>query len=257
MIGANDLARFVPPAQAAASLAAAVTALRATGTDVVVVPAPDMSSVPFVPPAFRPVVRAACAQLQQHQAAAVEAAGGRMAAVPPRSAGRSPATRRMFSADRFHPSSAGYAAIAAALAPHVVGSPSAAGTAPQPDGCQGSRACEQSRQGAGLAGRRQLVELGPAGEAVGQHDGVRPEVLDGGQQLLLGDRPPRRRGGRVSTPQLPASPQQPPSRVTRAPALGQQRRVGRPAEHRGVVAVRLRDDLDAAQARRRATPAWR
>ena len=35
----------------------------------------------------------------------------------------------MFSADRFHPSSAGYARIAAALAPHVLGrAPAPAGT---------------------------------------------------------------------------------------------------------------------------------
>ena len=119
VIGANDLARFVPPAQAAGSLASAVTALRASGADVVVVPAPDLSSVPFVPPAFRAAVRSASVQLQQHQAAAVEAAGGRMAAV--HEAGEAFAgDPAMFSADRFHPSSAGYAAIAASLTPAVV-----------------------------------------------------------------------------------------------------------------------------------------
>jgi lysophospholipase L1-like esterase len=119
VIGANDLARFVPPAQAAASLAAAVTALRASGADVVVVPAPDMSSVPFVPPAFRAAVRAASLQLQQHQTAAVEAAGGRMAAVDEVNLAFA-GDLSMFSADRFHPSSAGYAAIASALAPAVL-----------------------------------------------------------------------------------------------------------------------------------------
>jgi lysophospholipase L1-like esterase len=119
VIGANDLARFVPPAQAGASLAAAVTALRSTGTDVVVVPAPDMSSVPLVPPAFRAAVRAASVQLQRHQAAAVESAGGTVAVVA--EVGRAfAADAAMFSADRFHPSSAGYAAIAAALAPVVL-----------------------------------------------------------------------------------------------------------------------------------------
>jgi lysophospholipase L1-like esterase len=119
VIGANDLARFVPPAQAAASLASAVTALRGSRADVVVVPAPDMSSVPFVPPAFRAAVRAASQQLQQHQAAAVEAAGGRMA--PVHEVGVAFAgDPAMFSTDRFHPSSAGYAAIAAALTPAVL-----------------------------------------------------------------------------------------------------------------------------------------
>jgi lysophospholipase L1-like esterase len=120
MIGANDLARFLPPEQAAAALAEAVTALRARGADVVAVPAPDMSMVPFVPPAFRSLVRAACAQLQQRQAAVVEAAGGFVAGVAAEVAGAFAADPAMFSADRFHPSSAGYARIAAALAPSVL-----------------------------------------------------------------------------------------------------------------------------------------
>jgi lysophospholipase L1-like esterase len=119
VIGANDLARFVPPAQAAAFLAAAVTALRSTGTDVVVVPAPDMSSVPFVPPAFRAAVRAASLQLQDHQAVAVEAAGGHLAAVHEVNVAFA-GDLSLFSGDRFHPSSAGYAAIAHALAPAVL-----------------------------------------------------------------------------------------------------------------------------------------
>ena len=120
VVGANDLARFVPPAQAAAALGAAVTGLRAHGTEVVVVPAPDMSSVPFVPPAFRPVVQAACAQLQRLQAQAAEAAGGRVAAVAAAVASLFTADPALFSADRFHPSSAGYSAIAEALTPFVV-----------------------------------------------------------------------------------------------------------------------------------------
>ena len=120
VIGANDLARFVSPEQAAASLAAAVAALDAAGTDVVVVPAPDMSSVPFVPPAFRSLVRAACARLQQRQAEVVEAAGGTVADIAAEVDLAFAADPAMFSADRFHPSSAGYARIAAALAPTVV-----------------------------------------------------------------------------------------------------------------------------------------
>ena len=120
VIGANDLARFIPPEQAAAALAVAVTALRSRGTDVVAVPAPDMSTVPFVPPAFRPLVRAACAQLQQRQAAVVEAAGGSVAGVAAEVAGAFAVDPAMFSTDRFHPSSAGYARIAAALTPSVL-----------------------------------------------------------------------------------------------------------------------------------------
>lgn len=119
VVGANDLARFVPSAQAAGFLGAAVTALRSLGTDVVVVPAPDMSSVPFVPPAFRAAVRAASLQLQAHQTTVVETAGGSMAAVHEVDVAFA-GDPALFSADRFHPSSAGYGAIAHALAPAVL-----------------------------------------------------------------------------------------------------------------------------------------
>jgi lysophospholipase L1-like esterase len=120
VVGANDLARFVPPADAARSLAAALGALRADGSDVVVVPAPDMSVVPFVPPAFRSVVQAACSVLQREQEAVARAAGARFADVGPAVGAAFAADPGMFSADRFHPSSEGYARIAQALAPHVL-----------------------------------------------------------------------------------------------------------------------------------------
>jgi lysophospholipase L1-like esterase len=120
VIGANDLARFVPPARAAAALGDAVRLLRSAGTDVVVVPAPDMSSIPFVPPAFRSAVRAACAQLQRGQAAAAEAAGCTVATVATEVHDAFAGDPDMFAADRFHPSSAGYARIAAALVPYVL-----------------------------------------------------------------------------------------------------------------------------------------
>ena len=119
VIGANDLTRLVPPERAAASLAEALRVLRAAGTDVVLVPAPDMSHVPFVPPAFRPLVQAACAQLRQRQVAVAAATGATVVAVADvnRAFGSDPS---LFAADRFHPSSAGYARIAAALAPAVL-----------------------------------------------------------------------------------------------------------------------------------------
>jgi lysophospholipase L1-like esterase len=120
VIGANDLARFRPPEQATAELAAATAALRATGADVVVVPAPDMSMVPFVPPAFRSLVRAACTQLQIRQAAVAEAEGASVAAVSTAVSEAFVADPALFSGDRFHPSSAGYARIAAEVAPTVL-----------------------------------------------------------------------------------------------------------------------------------------
>jgi lysophospholipase L1-like esterase len=119
VIGANDLTRLVPPEQAAASLDEALRVLRAAGTDVVLVPAPDMSHVPLVPPAFRPLVQAACAQLRQRQVAVATANGATVVPVADvnQAFGTDPA---LFAADRFHPSSAGYARIAAALAPAVL-----------------------------------------------------------------------------------------------------------------------------------------
>jgi lysophospholipase L1-like esterase len=120
VVGANDLARFVPPADAARQLAGAVAGLQAAGSDVVVVPAPDMSVVPFVPPAFRSIVQAACSVLQREQEAVARAAGATFADLGPDVGGAFAADPALFSADRFHPSSAGYARIAEALAPHVV-----------------------------------------------------------------------------------------------------------------------------------------
>jgi lysophospholipase L1-like esterase len=120
VIGANDLARFVPADQATTSLAAAVAALRSAGTDVVVVPAPDMSSVPFVPPAFRVVVRAACHHLRRRQAAVARAAGATVADIAAEVARAFSTDPGLFAADRFHPSSVGYARIAAAVAPSVL-----------------------------------------------------------------------------------------------------------------------------------------
>jgi lysophospholipase L1-like esterase len=120
VIGANDLARFVPPAQAAADLGSAVSALRGAGAEVAVVPAPDLALVPWIPAAYRSLVSAACAQLQARQGDAVRQAGGVVAALGADLDAAFAADPAMFAADRFHPSSAGYARIAAALTPTVL-----------------------------------------------------------------------------------------------------------------------------------------
>lgn len=119
VVGANDVPRMVPPERSAAVLNTAVAALRSAGATVVVVPAPDLSTVPWVPPALRDGLRAACAELRRRQVAVAEAAGAAVAPVADLSTtfATDPA---LFSADRFHPSSAGYARIAAAVAPTVV-----------------------------------------------------------------------------------------------------------------------------------------
>ncbi|WP_448614039.1 GDSL-type esterase/lipase family protein [Modestobacter sp. URMC 112] len=120
VVGANDLTRQVPPATAAGALGAAVRELRAHGAEVLVVPTPDLSSVAWVPPALRPLVAAVSDGLRARQTAVAEAAGAVVAPVSAALSRAFEADPALFSADRFHPSSAGYALVADALAPHLL-----------------------------------------------------------------------------------------------------------------------------------------
>ena len=120
VIGANDLTHLEPVEPAVRALADGVRRLRAAGAEVVVAPAPDLSAVPHVPVFLREVVRTAGAAFREQQVAAVLAEGGRVAD-PDQRASRAFATDpSLFSADRFHPSSAGYAVIADSLLPVLV-----------------------------------------------------------------------------------------------------------------------------------------
>jgi lysophospholipase L1-like esterase len=120
VIGANDLTHFEPVDLAVAALAEAVRRLRAVDTEVVVAPAPDLSAVPHVPVLLRQVVRDGSALYRQRQAEAVLAAGGRVADPAQRASRAFAVDASLFSADRFHPSSAGYAVIADAVLPALV-----------------------------------------------------------------------------------------------------------------------------------------
>lgn len=120
IVGANDLTHFVPAQQAADQLGQAVRALRAAGTQVVVCPAPDLSVLPWVPEQVRAMVRAGSTLLRRAQTRAALAEGARVADVEDSTSARFAADAGLFCADRFHPSSAGYALIAAALAPAVL-----------------------------------------------------------------------------------------------------------------------------------------
>jgi lysophospholipase L1-like esterase len=105
---------------AARTLGKAVRELRAAGAEVVVAPAPDLSSVPHVPVFLREVVRTASEQLRDLQVAAVLAEGGRVADPDHRASHAFARDPSLFSADRFHPSSAGYAVIADSILPALV-----------------------------------------------------------------------------------------------------------------------------------------
>jgi lysophospholipase L1-like esterase len=117
VIGANDLTSFTPPAVGAQLLGDAVTDLRAAGGRVLVIPAPDLGLVSHVPPAFREFVSQASHAYALAQADAVRRAGGTAAEFDTQLLDRFGTDRTLFSADRFHPSPAGYALIAEAVAP--------------------------------------------------------------------------------------------------------------------------------------------
>jgi lysophospholipase L1-like esterase len=120
IVGANDLTHLVPAARAAADLREAVRRLRAARCEVVLAPAPDLSAVPRVPAQLRELVRVASAELRRAQVDAATALGARIADADAATSRAFASDRSMFSADRFHPSSAGYATIAAALLPAVL-----------------------------------------------------------------------------------------------------------------------------------------
>lgn len=126
VIGANDLTHLVPTQQAARQLGDAVRALRTAGTQVVVAPAPDLSVVPWVPPQMRELVKSGSAVLRQAQSSAALAEGARVADLNGSTSATFAADPSLFSGDGFHPSSAGYALIAAALTPAVLAASAAA-----------------------------------------------------------------------------------------------------------------------------------
>jgi len=120
VIGANDLTHFVPQDQAVEHLRRAVRDLRAQDVQVVVAPAPDLSIVPYVPVAMRAVVQAGSLALRGSQVSATLEEGGRVADATSGTSKAFAGDRSLFSRDRFHPSSAGYEVIAAALVPVVL-----------------------------------------------------------------------------------------------------------------------------------------
>jgi len=119
IIGANDLTHFVPPQLAAAQLQHAVRTLRSAGVEVVVAPAPDLSVLPWVPAQLRAAVRTGSMLLRRAQTDAALATGAHVADIGVGSAAEFATNPVLLSADGFHPSSAGYARIATALAPTV------------------------------------------------------------------------------------------------------------------------------------------
>lgn len=120
MIGANDVTHRINKAVAVRHLETTVRALRVLGTEVVVGTCPDLGTIQPIPQPLRLIGRRWSRDLAAAQTVAVVEAGGRTVSLGdllgPEFAER---PHEMFSADRFHPSPAGYARAASALLPSV------------------------------------------------------------------------------------------------------------------------------------------
>jgi lysophospholipase L1-like esterase len=121
LIGGNDVTKLTRPSVATGHLAATVRALRAAGAEVVVGTCPDLGTIRPLQPPLRWLARQWSREMAAAQTIAVVEAGGYAVSLGdllgPEFAA-SPET--MFSADRFHPSAAGYRAASAALLPTVL-----------------------------------------------------------------------------------------------------------------------------------------
>ncbi|NED95250.1 SGNH/GDSL hydrolase family protein [Phytoactinopolyspora alkaliphila] len=121
MVGGNDVTHKVPPAEAVRLLIDAVRRLRAAGCEVVVGTCPDLGTIRPIQPPLRWLARRWSRQLAAAQTVAVVEAGGRtvsLGSILGPEFAASP--MELFSEDKFHPSSAGYAHAAAAALPSVV-----------------------------------------------------------------------------------------------------------------------------------------
>ena len=120
MVGANDVTHRIDTSVAVRHLEMAVRSLREAGAEVVVGTCPDLGAIEPVPQPLRLLARRWSRDLAAAQTVAVVEAGGRAVSIGDLlSEAFSAEPHVMFSKDRFHPSPAGYARVAAALLPTV------------------------------------------------------------------------------------------------------------------------------------------
>ena len=120
LIGANDVTHRIERSLAVGHLEMAVRRLREAGAEVVVGTCPDLGAIEPLPQPLRYLARRWSRDLAAGQTVAVVEAGGRAVSIGDLlSDAFSAAPQVMFSQDRFHPSPAGYARVAAALLPSV------------------------------------------------------------------------------------------------------------------------------------------
>ena len=121
LIGANDVTHAVLPAASVRHLSEAVRRLRAAGVEVVTGTCPDLGTISPLPIPLRQVARTWSRKLAAAQTIAVVEAGGRTVSIGsilgPEFAS---APGVLFGPDRFHPSAAGYEALARVMVPSVL-----------------------------------------------------------------------------------------------------------------------------------------
>ncbi len=121
LIGANDVTHSVLPAASVRHLSEAVRRLREADIAVVVGTCPDLGTISPIPVPLRQVARLWSRRLAAAQTIAVIEAGGRTVSLGsilgPEFAA---APALLFGPDQFHPSAAGYEALARVLVPSVL-----------------------------------------------------------------------------------------------------------------------------------------
>ncbi|MCA1783437.1 MAG: SGNH/GDSL hydrolase family protein [Intrasporangiaceae bacterium] len=123
LVGANDVTHRIERATAVRHLEQVVRRLLATGAHVVVGTCPDLGTIEPLPQPLRWLARRWSRDLAAAQTVAVVEAGARTVSLADMLGPEfETSPGELFSIDRFHPSAAGYARVAAALLPSVVDS---------------------------------------------------------------------------------------------------------------------------------------
>ncbi len=173
LVGANDVTHRIDTSIAVRHLEMAVGRLRDAGAEVVVGTCPDLGALQPVPQPLRLLARRWSRDLAAAQTVAVVEAGGRAVSVGDMLTDAfSSEPHVMFSEDRFHPSPAGYARVAAALLPTVSAALDLLGERsrpPQPNIGRGE-GFEPVAEAATRAVEQPGTEVGPA-EIAGQSRG--------------------------------------------------------------------------------------
>ena len=121
LVGANDVTHSRLPSESVRLLAAAVRRLREAGAEVVVGTCPDLGTIEPVAFPLRQVARGWSRRLAAAQTIVTVEAGGRTVSLASVLGPEFEATPALFfGPDRFHPSAAGYASLAAVLLPSVL-----------------------------------------------------------------------------------------------------------------------------------------